>query len=661
MVIPDNIVIENEKRNALLFSPYDPEWGIGSPIQRFPLPVTKNMTLYLPESMKEDALVASILLAGSVEDAVGGKDGSLTLSYILEEINQKRLDHDFEYWCSVCIEIQDKETLEEKPFILRPAQRKLIKIYEEDRLSGHPIRVIVDKARQWGGSTCTQIYMMWIQQRHKFNWHLAVCAHLDDAAKNIRGMYSHAASRYPADFGTITLLPYEKSTKNQICKERGCIIGVGSVENPDQFRSYNYAMIHMSEVALYGQTTKKNANKLIQSLRSTVPTVPYSMIVLESTAMGTGNLFHKEWMAAIGGRSAYKPVFIPWFTIEMYWKPIKNYNAFWEKINNHTNREYLLSLWELGASLESINWYISFKEGENYSDLQMFQEFPSTWQESFTVSGRRVFSPLYTQDARKSCTDPLLVGQLFGDATKGKEAFSNLHFQSLTNGELAIWAEPDLDWKGKNRYVVIVDIGGKNKDADWSTARVMDRYWMMDGGSPEAVASWKGHMDQDLFAWVAAQLAWWYHQAELIVESNSLDSEEMENTEGDQFMTILDEIADYYPNLYTRTHPDKIREGIPAQYGFHTNRQTKPMVINALIAAWRDRAYIERDARVMDEADQFEHKPNGKMGAVDGAHDDLIIPTAIGVWACYSALDPVEEIKEREKPKRRVRRTEATL
>jgi hypothetical protein len=50
-------------------------------------------------------------------------------------------------------------------------------------------------------------------------------------------------------------------------------------------------------------------------------------------------------MAAIEGRSSYHAVFVPWFAIEMYWKPIEDYAVFWEKIHNHVNREYLLSLW----------------------------------------------------------------------------------------------------------------------------------------------------------------------------------------------------------------------------------------------------------------------------------------------------------------------------
>ena len=52
---------------------------------------------------------------------------------------------------------------------------------------------------------------------------------------------------------------------------------------------------------------------------------------------------------------------------------------------------------------------------------------------------------------------------------------------------------------------------------------------------------------------------------------------------------IFDTISEYYDNLYSRTSSEKLREGLPAKYGFHTNRQTKPMLIANMIAIVRER------------------------------------------------------------------------
>jgi hypothetical protein len=204
---------------------------------------------------------------------------------------------------------------------------------------------------------------------------------------------------------------------------------------------------------------------------------------------------------------------------------------------------------------------------------------------------------------------------------------------------------PDKEEEVSNRYVVTVDIGGRTKDADWSVIKVTDRYWMMTGGKPETVACWRGHLDQDLVSWKAAQIAKFYNNALLVVESNSLENAELEGSEGAHFLTVLDEIVKFYKNMYARTDPEKVRQGLPIRYGFFTDRSTKPMVIDELNGVLREEAYYERDLRTCDELDTYEVKPNGKYGAVEGCTDDLVIVTAIGVWISFKYL-PVPKVIE---------------
>jgi hypothetical protein len=659
-----DVLKENKRRNELLHANCDPLTGFGSPIARFMIKVVGSFFLWLPESMKQLDIIQELLKYASISDYVGiiyGEDHiSTKVSRFLNDLDIHRRKHDFEFWAFTCIKIQDRTTFQLIPFKLRKAQHKLLLSFEKQRMAGLPIRVVLDKARQWGGSTLTQVYAVWIQQEHKTNWHLAVVAHLDDAAKHIRGMYVRAAKYYPPAVGTITLSPYSGSSKNLICQERGCILGVGSVENPDQFHSYNYAMIHMSEVGRWGETAKKSANELAQALRPTVPDVPYSMIVMESTANGRGNFFHNEWVAATTGGSRYDPVFVAWWEIETYQRKIDDYETFIQMMDNHIMRDYLWGIWRRGGTLEGINWYLFIKKSENYSDLQMWRQFPSDAEESFSSTGRRVFSPMVLKKAEENCSPPSYKGQLFADGQKGKQAFSNLNFKETIHGELWIWDLPDTKTKMSNRYVVIVDIGGKSDGADYSTVRVLDRSYLLDAGCPEFIATWRGHLDQDLFAWVAVQIGCWYNNALVVIESNSI-RKELAESEGDQFVSVLNEISNDYDNLYTRTDPAKIRQGLPVQWGFHMNVQTKPLVINALNAAWRDDLIVERDIRVMTEGDQFEFKDDGSMGAVDGAHDDLLIPTATGTWISQSYMD-MPKILDTEYKKPKVRRkTEASL
>jgi hypothetical protein len=161
------------------------------------------------------------------------------------------------------------------------------------------------------------------------------------------------------------------------------------------------------------------------------------------------------------------------------------------------------------------------------------------------------------------------------------------------------------------------------------------------GGVPEVVAEWCGHIDHDLLAWKAAQLAKIYHTALLVIESNTLETEE---TEGDHFEFILDEIAYEYDNLFSRTPADKIREGVPARWGFHTNRSSKQMVCDHQKKALREDMYIENSVEACDEHDTLEVKENGSLGAVEGCRDDRHITRAIGIWVCYQYLPPPKKI-----------------
>jgi hypothetical protein len=638
------IIEENSKRNAVLHSYYNPVTGEGSPLERKLVVFTaqgNKLWYYIPASMydENEKLFDVLNRQGSVEKFLRKLDLPVTPQSIegfIKGISNIRERYDFEFWGFTNAKIQDKKSKQIIPFKLNFPQRKYLAELEKMRLADEPIRAIIDKARQWGGSTMTEIYMAWIQIVHKTGWHSVVIADVENQARNIRGMYTRLAKNYPEEAGgEIVLVPYEGSTNCRMIRERECIIGVGSAQKPENLRSYDIAMAHLSEVGSFKATLGKTPEDLVQNIRGSIPDVPYSLEILESTAKGVGNFFHREWTAAIEGRSGYVPVFIPWYEIEMYQKPIGNLHEFitWMKAD-----AYASYLWNLGATLEGIKWYTDFKRRKNYDDWRMMSEFPSTWEESFQYTGARVFSPQYVQNARKNCIEPEFRGDIFADSSKGRGAFRNVEFRQTPNGDLYIWGLPDKTENITNRYAVVVDIGGRTRKADWSVIKVIDRYWMKDGGKPEVVAVWAGHLDQDLVSWKAAQIASFYNNALLVIEFNSLDKEEIEGSEGDHSLTVLDEIVRFYRNIYARSDPEKVRHGLPVRYGFFTDRSTKPMVIDELNGALREGAYIERDRRACDEMDTYEVKPNGRYGAAEGCHDDHVMATAIGVWICFKYM-----------------------
>ena len=412
-------------------------------------------------------------------------------------------------------------------------------------------------------------------------------------------------------------------------------MGVGSAQEPDALRSFDFSMIHMSEVGIWKPTPTRSAEDIVQSLYATVPDVPGSLIIIESTAKGVGNFFHLEYQAAKAGTSQYRPVFVAWFEIPRYQLPVRDYDKFIASMN-----DYNWWQWQQGATLEGIHWYNTYKLEKRYNDFQMKSEFPTTDDEAFQSTGNRFYDQQYTNRHRQLCKPPRHTGDLRGMSYTGAESLQGIEFIENGNSHFSIWQMPEISSQTRitERYLVTVDIGGRSDKADWSVVTVTDRYWMMDSaGVPEVVARWRGHTDHDALAWKAAQIATWYDNALLVIESNTLETKDCRQ-EGDHFYSVLNEISEAYDNLYTRsaTNPDTVIEGSPVKYGWHMNKKTKTQAYDKHYQCIRDHLFIDRDYRAVDEMEFLEYKTDGSLGSVTGQHDDIVDTDAV---ACYIAWE----------------------
>lgn len=282
----------------------------------------------------------------------------------------------------------------------------------------------------------------------------------------------------------------------------------------------------------------------------------------------------------------------------------------------------------------------------------MASEYPSDDVEAFVHSGSMVFDRYQVDKFYKTCRPPKYIGDVYGKADDGEEALVNLQFRQDHQGVLWIWDMPESDPNVEfvDRYLTVVDVGGRSNKADWSVIVVFDRINMIDGDRPTVVAQWYGHCDIDRLAWKAAQIAAFYDDSLLVIESNTLETHDRERQieGGDQSQYILNQISTIYPNLYARRQSeDEIRQGVPRKYGFHTNVATKPMIISTLVKVIRDRLYTERDERCLSEYLQYERKANGAYGAIAGCHDDLLMTRAIGMHICFAEMDMPQIVERR--------------
>ena len=659
----DSIIALNKERKEKYFRKYDPIIGdpSGETTHREKLRLD-GVDYYIPTTMMSDPFIRAIREAKGNLSKICAFLGLTNTEQHRQEIEDLfhdiRYDHDFEFYAAMNLMIQSKTTKQMMFFVLNPGQRVLIAEYERQRRAGLPIRVILVKARQWGGSTATEMYMLWLQTRHYRNWHSCIIGKIKQQSTNIRSMYSKALKHLPAHHQRLSFTPWEGLNSVKQIPERGCKIGIFSAQNPDAIRSDDVSMVHMSEVGLWKDTAERKADDVAQSVYSCVPDEPGTFICLESTAKGVGNFFHENYITAEmnqrEGHDGLRPVFVAWWQIEMYSKPIKDMAKFIS-----TMTAYNWWQWEQGATLEGINWYNSYKRAKKYNDFQMKSEFPTTADEAFQSSAAKFFTEDMLHTLKSGVKDPVFIGDIRGLSMKGEKAMRGIELieDSALVDNLKIWIMPDdyidlVKERCTNRFVVVVDIGGTHYKSDYSVITVLDRFALMNvGGAIERAALWRGHIDHDMLAWKAVQIAIMYNNALLVIESNTIDSRDKKKDDdyigsGDHTYTVLNKIEESgYTNLYYRQAPPETAGSPPtSKIGWHMNHKTKWQAYDAYFENVRDYGYVEHSMEAYIEASYLE---TGKKSpeAMKGKKDDIQDTTAVGIFIGYDFnLMPIPKI-----------------
>lgn len=589
------IIDENCRRNALLSVAYNPVNGEGCCGPRTQADFG-GCRAWLPDAMLDDPAYRS---------ARGN----------FNALRRLRCHHDFEYWAVSCVKIRDKLSGSDIAFVLNAPQRRVVSVLEEQRRAGRPMRLIILKARQWGGSTLVQVYMAWIQTVLRRNWHSLICAHVKDTASTIRAMYTKLLENYPEDLWEGDEPPrfkaFERSSNTREIAGRGCRVTLGSSENQEASRGTDIAMAHLSEVAFWKDSRLHCPDELVRAAVSGIALAPMTFIAMESTANGVGSYFHNEWLRAEAGLSDKAPVFVPWHEIEIYRMAVDNPEALWNGMDEYERR-----LWDNGLTLEMIAWYHA-KRREMSTDARMMAEYPTTAVEAFANTGSGVFGVAAVERLRGGCSMPSRRGDVTACAVIGVEALENTGWRDDPDGPMRLWRLPE---PGRD-YVVSVDVGGRSDSADWSVIAV----FAVDCDRPEVVAQWRGHGDHDLLAWKSAMIASFFNNALLVIESNTLETEAVPGEPS----VLLDQLGTAYANLYMRRTSED-GHGV-FRPGFHTNVKTKAAAIARLVAAVRDGGYIERDNEACNELLTYEQLPSGAYAARRGCHDDILMTRAIAL------------------------------
>lgn len=666
---------ENEKRWERLRAEYDPVTGegvekwTGNKRHKLVIPDFAIPVQYVPMSMMKNKLIMEVEKAGSIDKYIAThkwKYGAPSKTEIERRIRRIRHKHDFTFWAYFCIKIKHKTLKRRVRYKLNLNQLIVLGICERMFEKGEPVSIIILKARQWGGST----FSFFLQTWRLFKWNefhsFAIAAHTSSASETIVTMLKRTIKDYPSwDLGLpdsvhLNLAAADSTGHAFAIKDDNGkqilegFIYVGTAEKPDTLRSKDIAGSHYSEVGVWSDTPSKRAEDIIADIEGGMTEDEDTIRVMESTAKSSDDFFAQTWKSCDNGNGGFTQIFVPSRDVEYDTRPIDDMREFVDWLYTHKDEEtpngkwrdsgkYYWWLWEIGSTLEHINWYRLRRLRLSFA--KMCNEAPETPEQAFFTAGNHVFDPFLVSEKAKKCKQPSFVGDLIANGDKGKEAIENIRFIPNSTGNLRIWEMPD-DTPVSNRYLVVLDPRrGASDSADPAAITVFDRLLMMQdfgiNGKPGVVAEMNYKADPDTQAYDAMRVAKWYNNALLVVESNTMEAMNAERNNGiDSFEYILDIVSKIYrDHLYMRSAPEEdAKDNVTFKWGFHTNAGTKPKIINFMKECLRDDLWDEPSDICCSEMASYLEE-HGKTNAEHGHHDDVVMSRAIGLWICYKEMD----------------------
>lgn len=287
------------------------------------------------------------------------------------------LKHDLRYFSHQCLKIKTKDA-KIVPFEFNQSQEYFHNKLEEILKTHGKIRVLVVKGRQSGISTYTaaRFYHKTSTSRAKNTFILSHEAGTTDKLFKIVKLYQENSPIAPSikrsnakelDFETLKSQYY-----------------VGTAGSGDVGRGGTVQLFHGSEVAMW-----KNTDDIETGLLESIPDMDGTEVILESTAKGMGNFFHRMVVNSLAGKNDYHVVFIPWHWMDEYESDASNYTL---QDDDVEYRDLHLADYDDDTQMRKLAWRRG-KINNFGSEWKFKQEYPSTIQEAFQTSGETLIRP----------------------------------------------------------------------------------------------------------------------------------------------------------------------------------------------------------------------------------------------------------------------------
>jgi hypothetical protein len=538
---------------------------------------------------------------------------------------ERQMISDFPFFAKEVIRIIDKEK-RLVPLSLNKIQMIVQEIKADIRKRGMRVRLIIDKARQFGLSTEQLGENYWFASTNLRTTCLFV-SHEPKSTVHLFDIVKRMHDKVPVS--RLEWKPEKKKSNayELVFKEIDSAIRVGTAGSDNLGSSQTINRLHLSELSKYPVHT---VSSLITSLLQTVPkSDPNSEVVVESTANGVGGEFYEMYWSSryqytvyveqgvvkfrcdinkdADPNNEYCSLFIPWYAHSEYQMD--------PSVGFTRTPEEIKWVQEFGVTDSQLQWYRHVLANECKNDRSIRkQEYPFTARESFITSGRPVFDNEKIEVKIKTCLPPIAYYDCIPDT--GVFTAKAIRPGEDTTGLLQVWEEP----KPGVAYVVSADVSEGleiiKKQTDFSSVDVLEQL------TGKQVAHFHGKIEPVQLGILLFHIGKRYNMAWLVPERNN---------HGTAVCSKLFEL--HYPNLYHEETPNAPHKPLK-RYGWLTTGgkygQAKAMVIDNMSELINNDADGIQCIDTLKEFLTFKHSSDGKLGAETGCFDDRVLSISIG-------------------------------
>lgn len=351
-----------------------------------------------------------------------------------EAEKQRHLKYNLRYFARAALKIKTKD-MKIVPFVFNQSQNYFHNILEGLIKTTGRARVLVVKGRQSGISTyvAARFYHKTSTNHAMGTFILSHEAGTTDKLFKIVKLYNEESPIAPSvrrsnakelDFETLKSTYY-----------------VGTAGSGDVGRGGTIQLFHGSEVAMW-----KNTDDIETGVLESIPDIDGTEVILESTAKGMGNYFHRMVVDSLAGKNDYTVVFIPWYWMNEYEVDASRFEPAPDDVEY---RSLFLKEYDEETAMRKLAWRRN-KINNFGSEWKFKQEYPSTVQEAFQTSGDSLINPERVVLARQRQSfvanqAPLVLGvdpARTGDRTaicfrRGREIESIITYDTMDEMRLA--------------------------------------------------------------------------------------------------------------------------------------------------------------------------------------------------------------------------------